>query len=75
MLKFIEDIQSKLNITESQFARLLGMRNQSALRVSKASYRRIGIKTLIALYRASGDTPAEFLARLEAEANKPSKAG
>lgn len=67
MLKFITDIQDKKNITEIQFAKELGLKDQTALRALKKATKGMSIKKLIALYRSSGDSPEEFLARLENE--------
>lgn len=70
MLKFIGDIQAKLNITKSQFAKLLGLKDLTALRAMTKAKHGMSLSKLIALYKASGDTPAQFLERIEREISK-----
>lgn len=72
MPKFAQDIQIKLNKTAIEMQKLMSMKDRSAwIKFSNAHvHSRLSLRNILKLWRISGESASDFIARIEREANE-----
>jgi transcriptional regulator with XRE-family HTH domain len=66
-MRFVADIRKKSGLSQSAFARELGISRQALEWLENQASERIGIPNLLAIYRASKLSAEEFMGLLEKE--------